>query len=49
MKRLLILLVALGVLFGIGIGLHAGLVSVASGDGAWSERAGSVCGACHGD
>lgn len=48
MRKILITLVILGAFFGIGIGLHAGLVSAADGDGEWSTRAQSTCATCHG-
>lgn len=48
MRKILIALMSLGVFFGIGVGIHAGLVSVADGDGDWSARAQSTCATCHG-
>ena len=39
---------ALGVLAVIGVGLHAGLVGMADGDGGLAARAAATCAACHG-
>ncbi len=47
-RRLVYLLLAAGVLVGLGLGMHALLQQVAAGDGAWSTRAASTCAACHG-
>ncbi len=48
MKRALLVLIAAGVLFASAFGLHAGLIALAEGDGAWSERASAACAGCHG-
>ncbi len=48
MKKALLVLIIAVVLFASGVGLHAGLIALAVGDGAWSERASAACAGCHG-
>ncbi len=47
MRKLLIFIAVLGVFFGAGLGLHAGLVAVSRGDTDLSARAQATCAACH--
>lgn len=48
MKRILIGVAALGVVFAVGVGIHAGLIAASEGSGTWAERAASTCSLCHG-
>ncbi len=48
MKKALLLLVVLGVLFAGAFGIHAGLVAASRGTGALSEQAQGACSYCHG-
>ncbi len=38
---------ALAALAVTGVGIHAGLVGMAGGDGDWAARAAASCAACH--
>ncbi|WP_157440935.1 hypothetical protein [Aestuariivita boseongensis] len=48
MKLVIYGLIFAGVMFGLAIGAHSLLVTTSAGDGAWAERAASVCATCHG-
>ncbi|WP_167853456.1 hypothetical protein [Roseovarius aestuariivivens] len=48
MKRILIGLLALGIFFGAGLGIHATLISASQGSGTWADRAAATCSLCHG-